>query len=97
MVKSLFGPQTTIGALRSSLTAAATRARGLTSRIVNAQEASSQQGTFADALGALRQRSQADIEADMAALADTQLRHEAATRLLSGQYTALRTAMRRDG
>ena len=55
---------------------------------------------FADAVSARagnKRLSQEDLQRDMAALADTQLRYEADAKLLQAAYGRLRSAMRERG
>lgn len=97
MIESLFNASSNVGRLRAGLTGLMERFRGTTTRIANASEASSQQGDFLSAMDGIRPGKPVDVEAEMAVLADTALRYEAATQLMNMEFTAVRTAMRRDG
>ena len=95
MLRSLFGPDTVTSMLRGGLEESSATHRSIAARVAGASEASSN----ADFPGELArsQAQQADLERDMAQLADTQLRFEAEARLLRQAYDNLRTAMRGNG
>ena len=65
-------------------------------RVANAAQQSATAG-FAGQLDASLAARDADLQVDMASLADTQLRYEATTKLLQKSYGDLRTAMRDRG
>lgn len=93
MLKALFGPNSLSSMLRGGLEESSATQRAIAARVANALSASSN----VDFPGELQKRtakpSEADIERDMSALADIQLRYEAEARLLHGVYSSLRTAI----
>jgi flagellar basal body rod protein FlgB len=97
MLKGLFGPDTLSHMLRGGLEEASATHRAIGERVASAMNASSHVD-FPTELGQRVGRpSEADLERDMAALADTQLRYEAEARLLQAAYGQLRTAIRTRG
>lgn len=97
MLRSLFGPNTVSAQLRGGLEETSATHRGIGGRVARALEASSST-EFAGALDAETAKlRQVELEQDMVALADTQLRYEAEARLLSEAYQRLRVAMRDRG
>jgi hypothetical protein len=95
MIRSLFGAHTEVSMLRGGLEEAGATQRGIAGRVAQATEASAT-GDFAGELGkAGRKRlSDIDLQQEMAALADTQLRYEASAKLLQEAYGRIRTAIR---
>jgi flagellar basal body rod protein FlgB len=96
MLKALFGPSTLTSMLRGGLEEASATHRAIAQRVAGALQSSSTV-EFPDALAAqnAQQRvSEADLEDDMTALADTQLRYEADAKLLKAAYARLRSALR---
>ncbi len=95
MIRSLFGAGTAVNALRGGLEEQMATQRGIAARVQRAVQASSERG-FAGELqqAGKRQQAEVDIQAEMASLADTQIRYEATAKLLSGAYQKLRTAIR---
>lgn len=90
MLTRLTGTETSAAQLKEALDASAGRVRGIAHRVANA-------GTpdFAEALDAAAAgQEQVDIEKEMVALADEQLRYEAATNLLSKVYQQVRSSIR---
>ncbi len=98
MLKALFGPSTVTSMLRGGLEETSATHKAIAQRVANALSASSPT-QFADQLEAqqARQVSEEDLERDMTALADTQLRYEADAKLLQAAYQRLRTAIRDRG
>lgn len=103
MIKSLFGPTSITSALRRGLDETMATHGAIADRVANAHPASSATG-FKEAMEASEgkaaapdQRSEVDLQADMAALADTTIRYEAEARLLQGAYSGLRAAIRSNG
>jgi hypothetical protein len=95
MLKALFGPSTMTSMLRGGLEEASATHRAIAQRVAGALQASSSV-EFPDALaaqGAQKPVSEADLEADMTALADTELRYEADAKLLKAAYARLRSAL----
>jgi flagellar basal body rod protein FlgB len=96
MLKALFGPSTMTSMLRGGLEEASATHRAIAQRVAGALTASSSV-KFPDALAAQNGQkpvSEADLESDMTALADTQLRYEADAKLLKAAYARLRSAFR---
>ena len=94
MLRGLFGSDSTTYILRGALEETSATHRGISTRVANAA-ASSTTGEFADQLAAAQGGMQeVDLQREMAALADTQLRYEAEAKLLQLAYTQLRTAIR---
>jgi hypothetical protein len=96
MLKALFGPSTLTSMLRGGLEEASATHRAIAQRVAGALQSSSSV-EFPDALAAQNARkqvSEADLENDMTALADTQLRYEADAKLLKAAYARLRSAFR---
>jgi flagellar basal body rod protein FlgB len=96
MLKALFGPSTLTSMLRGGLEEASATHRAIAQRVAGALPASSSV-KFPDALAAQSAQkpvSETDLENDMTALADTQLRYEADAKLLKSAYARLRSAFR---
>lgn len=96
MLKALFGPSTMTNMLRGGLEEASATHRAIAQRVAGALTASSSV-EFPNALAAQNGQkplSEADLESDMTALADTQLRYEADAKLLKAAYARLRSAFR---
>jgi flagellar basal body rod protein FlgB len=92
MIARLIGSGTAAAELKKGLTASSQSVRGIAHRVANA-------GTpdFADALNAADaagRGNQVDLEAEMVALADEQLRFEATSNLLQKVYQQVRSAIR---
>jgi len=97
MIRSLFGPSSLSSQLRGGLEETSATHRAIADRVASRLSSSTQTG-FTDALQAeaARAAEEADLQRDMAALADTQLRYEADAKLLRKAYERLRTAIRGD-
>lgn len=99
MLRSLFGTGTVSSMLRGGLEETMATHRAIANRVSNALQASTSTD-FSSALqaeSAKQKLDQADLERDMASLADTQLRYEADAKLLRSAYDRLRSAMRDRG
>ncbi len=99
MLKALFGPSTLTTMLRGGLEETSATHRTIADRVAGAVNSSSNTD-FASALQAQQSKqrmSEADLERDMASLADTQIRYEADARLLQGAYARLRAALKDRG
>jgi flagellar basal body rod protein FlgB len=97
MIRDLFGPSTVPAMLRGGLEETSATHRAIAARVAGAV---SQSGNvdFSAALAAGAARlDQADLQTDMVALVDTQLRYEADAQLLREAYQRLRTAIDRRG
>jgi flagellar basal body rod protein FlgB len=95
MIKGLFGNTTLSYALRSGLEEASTTHKAIASRVAGALSSSSSTDFGTDFSAAKGKKvSEADLQKDMAELADTQLRFEADAKLLQQAYGRLRTAIR---
>ncbi len=93
MISGLFGRGTVTHELRGGLAEASATHRTIATRVSNAMERSTQSG-FAGELDSAMAGQEAELQRDMASLADTQLRYEAAARLLQKSYGDLRSAIR---
>ena len=99
MIRSLFGTNTVISMLKGGLEETSATQRGISARVAQATTMSAT-GAFASELDAATKglakpkRSEVDLQQEMAALADTQIRFEASTKLLHSAYGQIRTAMR---
>jgi flagellar basal body rod protein FlgB len=99
MLKGLFGPTTVTHMLRGGLEETSATHRAIAAR-VSSVLSSSGNVEFADELArktAEGRLNEADLQRDMAALADTQIRYEADAKLLQEAYGRLRSAMRDRG
>jgi flagellar basal body rod protein FlgB len=96
MIKGLFGNTTLPYALRSGLEEATTTHKAIAARVAGALSSSSSTDFGADFSAAKGKKKieEADLQKDMAELADTQLRFEADAKLLQQAYGRLRTAIR---
>jgi flagellar basal body rod protein FlgB len=96
MLRALFGPSSLTRMLRGGLEEASATHRAIAQRVAGALS-SSTSVDFSDKLqaqGAQAKLDEADLQRDMAALADTQLRYEADAKLLQAAYARLRAAIR---
>ena len=99
MLRSLFGTGTVTAMLRGGLEETAATHRAIGQRVAGALGASTSTD-FASALAAKSGQaklSEADLEREMASLADTQIRYEADAKLLQGAYARLRSALKVNG
>jgi flagellar basal body rod protein FlgB len=98
MLKSLFGPDSVTHMLRGGLEEVSATHRTIAARVSQALESSTSED-FAgqlDAQGKV-QASEADLQQDMTALADNELRYEADAKLLQAAYAQLRAAIHNNG
>jgi flagellar hook-associated protein FlgK len=99
MIRSLFGSSTVVSMLRGGLEENSATQRGIAGRVADATSASAN-GDFAGHLEAAtggkghKRLSDVDLQQEMAALADTQIRFEASTKLLHDAYGQIRSALR---
>lgn len=91
MLKAMIGGNTLTGALREGLDASSQRARVTAHRIANGAAASFD-ATLEGAANAAA--ADIDLETEMVALADEQLRYDATARLLQKVYQQIRSSMR---
>lgn len=99
MISGLFGSGSTSWKLRGGLEELSATHSGIAQRVSDASRASATTD-FSQVLGEAESAAgltEEELQRDMAALADTQLRYEAASRLLNRAYTDLRTAIRSNG
>jgi flagellar basal body rod protein FlgB len=97
MIKGLFGSTTLPYALRAGLEEASATHRDIADRVAGSLTSSGTTDFSGDfAARASRRAEEADLQRDMATLADTQLRFEADAKLLQEAYARLRTAIRGD-
>jgi len=95
MLSRLFGSTTSVSELKAGLNRSTQAVRGIAHRVANAS--SGQNGDFASALdsaGGTAPGDEVNLEQEMVALADEQLRYEAATRLLEKVYQQIRSSVR---
>lgn len=94
MLNRLMGEGTSASLLKTGLASSMERARQISGRVANAGNGGP--GGFAEALDAAQAGGAArvDLEAEMVALADEQLRYEAAAKLLQKVYAGLRSAVK---
>ncbi len=96
MLRGLFGSTTLPAMLRGGLEEASATHRGIAERVAGALTTSSST-SFSSALDAAQaapRHAEADLQQDMASLADTEIRYEASSRLLQQAYGRIRTAIR---
>lgn len=99
MIRGLFGDSSLSARLRGGLEEASATQRGIGRRVADAIQVSTA-ASYADATQAQRanaKRAEADIQREMASLADTQLRYEADAQLLRETYQRFRTAINSRG
>jgi flagellar basal body rod protein FlgB len=95
MIRGLFGSESLSARLRGGLEETAATQRLIGQRVARSLE-SSANVRFQDAVEAQlaqARQDEADLQRNMAALADTQLRYEADAQLLKEVYQRLRTAI----
>jgi flagellar basal body rod protein FlgB len=97
VLKGLFGPGTLTAWLRGGLEEASATHRAIGERVAGALNSSSSTDFSGELRTATAQAREADLQRDMSALADTQLRYEAEAKLLQAAYARLRTAIRDRG
>lgn len=95
MLNRLFGSETTTAQLKTGMTDSTRAVRQIAHRVSNAS--TGEEGDFASALenasGVVDGRG-VDLEQEMVALAEEQLRYEATARLLQKVYQQIRTSVR---
>jgi flagellar basal body rod protein FlgB len=91
MIGRLMGPTTSVAQLKEGLDVSVERTRGIANRIANAAN-----GGFAGALDAAQAGADptVDLESEMVALADEQIRFEALTRLLQKTDAQVRASVK---
>jgi hypothetical protein len=92
---NFIGRTTQVGALKQSLDISAQRVRTIADRV--AQASAQQQGFALPKPGAKPGSSEmgpSDVDAEMASLADEQLRYEATAKFLEKAYSGLRESLR---
>lgn len=95
MLNRLMGPQSSISELKAGLDRSTDAVRRIAHRVANAS--TRPEGGFASALEDARggvPGEDVDLEQEMVALADEQLRYEAASRLLQKVYQQVRQSVR---
>ncbi len=97
MIRGLFGANTLSSMLRGGLEETSATQRGIGERVSKTIETSTSVDftSTMQAQQAKARATEADLQRDMASLADTQLRYEADAQLLKEVYTRLRTAISR--
>ncbi len=98
MIKGLFGSSSITSALRGGLEDAMAAHRAIAARVAGAATSSSRT-SFEDTLKEKQAKAsqEANLQRDMTALADTEIRYEAEAKLLQGAYAGLRAALRDRG
>jgi flagellar basal body rod protein FlgB len=96
MIKALFGPDSVTSSLREGLDREMKTHREVASRVATALTASSRRGFERSLEDAVRagELEEADLQRDMAMLADSQIRYEAEAKILKAAYNGLRSAIR---
>lgn len=96
MLKDLFGPTSLTAMLRGGLEETSATHRAIAKHVAETLSSSTSVdfGQQLDAKNAAAKVDEADLQRDMAALADTQLRYEADAKLLQSAYARLRSAMK---
>ena len=95
MIRSLFSATSLSNMLRGGLEEASATHRVIADRVAGRLNTSTPTGFSTEMEArAARAQAEADLQQDMAALADTQLRFEADAKLLREAYDRLRTAIR---
>jgi flagellar basal body rod protein FlgB len=91
MIGRLMGPSTSVAQLKEGLDVSVERTRGIANRIANAAN-----GGFAGALDSAQAGADpaVDLESEMVALADEQIRFDALTRLLQKTYAQVRASVK---
>jgi flagellar basal body rod protein FlgB len=91
MIGRLMGPSTSVAQLKEGLDVSVERTRGIANRIANAAN-----GGFAGALDEAQAGADptVDLEGEMVALADEQIRFDALTRLLQKTYAQVRASVK---
>lgn len=95
MLKGLIGRSTSVGTLKDGLDASMRRTQTIAHRVANASTPGA--GGFAGALDGTLAAGEAagvDLEQEMVALADEQLRYDATARLLRKVYDQVRASVR---
>jgi flagellar basal body rod protein FlgB len=97
MISSLFGADTNVSMLRGGLEETSATQRGIAARVA-AATTSSAAGDFATELAARTgkggKQPEVDLQQEMAALADTQIRFNACAKLLQSAYASIRTSFK---
>jgi flagellar basal body rod protein FlgB len=95
MIKSLFGPSSVVHALRGGLDKEMAMHKTIAGRVSGALSSSSRTDfskSLAEASGR-KASTETDLQRDMAALANTQIRYEVEAELLQRVYKGLRSAI----
>lgn len=92
MLQRLMGQGSSVDQLRQGLDESSRAVRGIAHRIANASVRG--QDTFAQALDQAQNGEAVDVEKEMVALADEQIRFDAAATLLQRVYAQLRSSVR---
>ncbi|MEM7414286.1 MAG: hypothetical protein AAF389_02250 [Gemmatimonadota bacterium] len=91
MIRGLLSTETMAG-IRRELDVEAVRLREIGHRVANASN--DKTASFEGALDEAMAEGEVDLEAEMVALADAQLRYEVASQLLQETYAQIRATMR---
>ena len=93
MLNNILGSNSTLAALKGELDASTAAMRGIAERVANASTPGFQ-GMLDDAVEGGDPVEGVDLEREMVALADEQLRFNAASQLLRKMYQAIRSSIR---
>lgn len=94
MLARLMGSGTNVARLKEGLDVSARNVRGIAHRVANAGNADFAQALDQAGAAGAGQAQAVDLEREMVALADEQLRFEAVATLLQRSYQGLRSAVR---
>ncbi len=92
LIRGLVGAGTVVDDLRRELDASAVRSREIAHRVANASNSGA--ASFATALDDAVRGEQVDLEVEMVALADEQVRYEALAETLQRLYGQIRSSVR---
>ena len=94
MLNRLVGSDTTVALLKEGMDASSQAVRGIAHRVANAGTPDFAQTLEEAEANGIQQREGVDLEREMVALADEQLRFEATASLLQKAYQQIRSAIR---
>lgn len=92
MIRGLIGAGTIVEGLRQELDASAVRSRAIANRVANASNTGG--ASFDGALDEAMRGDGVDLEVEMVALADEQIRYEALAEALQKLYGQIRSSVR---
>jgi flagellar basal body rod protein FlgB len=92
LIRGLIGAGTVVDELRQGLDASAVRSREIANRVANASNSNA--ASFESALDGAMSAEAVDLEVEMVALADEQIRYEALAESLQKLYGQIRASVR---